>query len=73
MFEMIESLRETYLRAQKGIERRGLNEAIFKGFWVGEKEIRRYQYQEVYQTLLGYGGLNRSGLVDPRGFEPLTF
>ncbi len=52
MFAMVEKLPSAYGRAKPDIERRGLNQAVFAGFWVAGREVRRHQLRPPYDDLL---------------------
>jgi hypothetical protein len=71
-FSYTERMRDAYLAATP-YERRAWNQLVFRGFWVGDRQVQRYEYQDHFRDLVEYSSSNKGHLVDPRGFEPLTF
>jgi hypothetical protein len=75
MLAMVEKLPGAYARAQPDVERRGLNQAVFAGFWVAGREVRRHQFRSPYEDLLTGDLLdparsNREYVAGEEGFEP---
>jgi hypothetical protein len=75
MFEKVEQLPDAYHEAEPNIERRGLNQGVFKGFWIAGREARRQEYQPVYEDLLNSdlsdpARSNRDYVAGEEGFEP---
>jgi hypothetical protein len=48
-------------------------ERAFAGIWIGDREIKRVAYQELFASTVADMSSNWMHLVEPRGFEPLTF
>jgi len=71
-FAIIDNIAASYLRANER-ERAMWNEVVFSGIWVGDREIKRTEYQDLFASTLADTSSNWISLVDPRGFEPLTF
>ena len=71
-FAIIDDIAAAYLRANDR-ERAMWNEAVFVGIWIGDREIKRVAYQELFASTLADTSSNWMHLVDPMGFEPLTF
>ncbi len=68
-FAIIDDIASAYLRA---IDReRGMwNEAVFAGIWIGDREIKRVAYQDLFASALSDTSSNWVSLVAPAGFEP---
>ncbi len=73
---MVEKLPDAYRhRAKRDVERRGLNQAVFAGFWIAGKEVRRHEFQPVYEDLIesdlsDQARSNRDYVAGEEGFEP---
>lgn len=70
-FGYADRFRDAYLAAEPQ-ERRAWNQHVFKGFWVGDREIKRSEFQDFWNYLVKYesGGSSIDKLVAPAGFEP---
>src|SRR2546429_6925674 len=67
-----------YTEAKPDIERRGLNQAVFAGFWVAGREVEGHQLQQPYGDLLEAdlpdpACSNRDYVAAGLGFEPRNF
>ena len=58
-----------FLRANDR-ERGMWNEAVFAGIWIGDREIKRVAYQDLFASALSDTSSNWVILVAPAGFEP---
>ncbi len=68
-FAIIDNIAEAYLRANER-ERAMWNEAVFTGIWVGDREIKRTEYRNLFASILSDTSSNWVSLVAPAGFEP---
>ena len=68
-FAIIDNIAEAYLRATER-ERAMWNEAVFAGIWVGDREIKRTEYRDLFASILSDTSSNWVSLVAPAGFEP---
>jgi hypothetical protein len=44
--------------------------AVFAGIWVGDREIKRTEYRDLFASILSDTSSNWVSLVAPGGFEP---
>ena len=68
-FAIIDNIPQAYLRANER-ERAMWNEAVFAGIWVGDREIKRTEYRDLFASILSDSSSNWVSLVAPAGFEP---
>ncbi len=68
-FAIIDNIAEAYPRANER-ERAMWNEAVFAGIWVGDREIKRTEYRDLFASILSDTSSNWVSLVAPAGFEP---
>ena len=68
-FAIIDNIPQAYLRANER-ERAMWNEAVFAGIWVGDREIKRTEYRDLFASILSDTSSNWVSLVAPAGFEP---
>jgi len=67
-FAIVDNIADAYLRANER-ERSMWNEAVFAGIWVGDREIKRTEYRDVFASILSDTSSNWTSLVAPAGFE----
>ena len=70
-FGYLDRVREAYLAAQDR-ERRAWNQLVFKGFWIGDRRVRRYEFTDLFRDIVEYTGSNTGGMVGGDGIEPPT-
>jgi site-specific DNA recombinase len=68
-FGYLDCLREAYFAAIDR-ERRAWNRLVFKGFWIGGRRVRRYEFTDLFRDLVEYTGSNTGGVVGGEGIEP---
>ena len=68
-FAIIDDIAQAYLRANER-EREVWNEAVFAGTWVGDRGIKKTEYQDLFASILSDTSSNWVSLVAPAGFEP---
>lgn len=71
IFDLLEALREGYLRATDD-ERRSYNQAIFAGFWFSGGRVRRYEYRRPFGDIVEINRFNSELMVDPTSQYPNT-
>ncbi len=67
---LLMSCRESYRAAEDSV-RKKWNRALFKALYVGEGQIKRFEYKEPFESLFAWAGSNNEALVARSGFEPL--
>ncbi len=68
-FRYADDLRDAYFAAS-GRTRRAWNQLVFKGFWVGDRRIGRYEFTDFFHDLVEYTGSSTTSLVGRGGLEP---
>jgi site-specific DNA recombinase len=68
-FGYLDRLQEAYFAARDR-ERRAWNQLVFKGFWVGNRRVRRYEFTDFFRDLVEYNCSNTGSVVGGEGFEP---
>ena len=68
-FGYLDRLQEAYLAARDR-ERRAWNQLVFKGFWVADRRVRRYEFSDMFRDLVEYTGSNTGDVVGRGGLEP---
>ena len=48
------------------------NEAVVAGIWVGDREVKRTEYQDLFASILSDTTSNWVSLVAPTGFQATT-
>jgi hypothetical protein len=66
-FAIIDNIAEAYLRANER-ERGMWNEAVFARIWIGDREIKRTDCQDLFASILSDTSSNWVSLVAPAGF-----
>ena len=68
-FAIIDNIADAYLRANER-ERSMWNEAVFARIWVGDREVKRTDFRDMFASILSDTSSNWASLVAPAGFEP---
>ena len=68
---VLEHRSPTELAHDHGISRRGFRiPAGGRTFWIGDRQIKRTQYRDLFASVLSDTSSNWVSLVAPAGFEP---